>query len=169
MFVVFNLLFDWLIYIPAIIPLSLLSHISSSHYFPPLPLRGCFPPNTRPLPSLGPQITQGLNISSPTKAWPGRLLLYLCQWPLTDPYMLLVGCSVSGSSLGSELVETAGLPLGLISPSASSILPLIQPQVPPTSVKWLGVSICFCLIQLLLWPLRGQPCQAPVCKHIMHQ
>ncbi|KRY62230.1 hypothetical protein T4D_4358 [Trichinella pseudospiralis] len=28
----------------------------------------------------------------------------------------------------------------------------------PTSVQWLGVSICFCLSQLLVGPLRGQPC-----------
>ena len=27
-------------------------------------------------------------------------------------------------------------------------------------------SFCFCLIMLLVGPLRRQPCQAPVCKHI---
>ena len=55
----------------------------------------------------------------------------------------------------------------LPSPSASSILPLIHPQESPTSVQWLGVSICVCLSQLLVGPLRGQLCQAPVCKHII--
>lgn len=39
--------------------------------------------------------------------------------------MLLVGDLVSGSSLASALVENAGLPLGLLSLSASSVLPQI--------------------------------------------
>ena len=56
----------------------------------------------------------------------------------------LVGGSVSGSSLGSGLVETAGLPIVSLSLSAS-VLPLSQPQGSLTSVQWLGVSICFCL------------------------
>ena len=37
----------------------------------------------------------------------------------------------------------------------------------PTSVQWLGVSICFCLRELLVGLLRGQLCQAHVCKHII--
>jgi hypothetical protein len=64
---------------------------------------------------------------------------------------------VSERSQESGLVETAGLPMGLPSSSASSILPLIQPQGSLASVHWLGVSICFCLSQLLVGPLRGQP------------
>jgi hypothetical protein len=39
----------------------------------------------------------------------------------------LVGRSVSGSSLGSWLVQTAGLPMGSTTPSDSSICLLIQP------------------------------------------
>jgi hypothetical protein len=49
--------------------------------------------------------------------------------------MLLVGGSVSGSSLGSGLVETAGLPMGLLSLSASSIHPVIQPYRSLTLVQ----------------------------------
>ena len=45
----------------------------------------------------------------------------------TGPCMLLVGGSESGSSLGSGLVKTDGLPMGFLSPSASLILPLVQP------------------------------------------
>jgi hypothetical protein len=55
--------------------------------------------------------------------------------------VLLAGGSVSGSSQRASLVETADLPVGSPSPSASSILPLIQPQGSPTSAQWLGVSV----------------------------
>jgi hypothetical protein len=54
----------------------------------------------------------------------------------------LVGDSVSERSQGSRLVETAGLPLGLPSSSASSSFYLIRPQGSLVSVHWLGVSIC---------------------------
>jgi hypothetical protein len=52
------------------------------------------------------------------------------------------------------------------SASASLILPLIQP-LEELQFKWLAVSVCICLSQLQIVPLRGQPCQAPVCKHII--
>ena len=74
----------------------------------------------------------------------------------------LVGGSVSERSQWSKLVETSGLLMG--SPSFSTysslslVLSLIQPQGSPTSVHWLGVSICVCLGQLLVGSLRGQPC-----------
>jgi hypothetical protein len=54
-----------------------------------------------------------------------------------------------------------------LSRSASSILALIQPYRSLTSVQWLGETICLCLSQLLVGPLKGQPCQALVCKHII--
>jgi hypothetical protein len=56
--------------------------------------------------------------------------------------MFLVGGSVSGSSLGSGLFETVGLPIGSLSLSASSFFPLIQQYRSPTLVQWLGVGIC---------------------------
>jgi hypothetical protein len=34
----------------------------------------------------------------------------------------------------------------------------------PGSAQCLIVSICICFSQLLVEPLRGQPCYAPVCK-----
>jgi hypothetical protein len=56
--------------------------------------------------------------------------------PQTGLCMLLVGGLVSGNSLGSGLVETVALPMGLLSLSASFILPLIQPfGVPDFSSK----------------------------------
>jgi hypothetical protein len=54
-------------------------------------------------------------------------------WPAYVWY--LVGDSVSGSSMGSRLVETAGFPMRLPSPSAPTILPLIQPHWSLTSVQ----------------------------------
>ena len=54
----------------------------------------------------------------------------------------LVGGSVSERSQGSRLVETAGLPMGLPSSSASSSFSLIQSQESPASVHWLGIIIC---------------------------
>ena len=71
----------------------------------------------------------------------------------------LVGGSVSERSQGSGLAETARLPMGLL----SSIPFLFQPfpnstTGSSTSVQCLAVSICICLSQLLVGPLRGQPC-----------
>ena len=55
--------------------------------------------------------------------------------------MLLVGGSVSGSSLESGLVEIADLPMELLSLSASSVLPLFQPYKSLISVQWFGVTV----------------------------
>jgi hypothetical protein len=65
---------------------------------------------------------------------------------------------VSERSQGSWLVETAGLPMGSSSSSTSSSFSLIQLQRSLTLELWLGVRICFCLGQLLVGPLGGQPC-----------
>jgi hypothetical protein len=70
----------------------------------------------------------------------------------------LVGGSVSERSQSSRLIGTAGLPMGSPSSSASSSLSLIQLQGSLTSFHWLGISICIYLSQLLVEPLRGQPC-----------
>jgi hypothetical protein len=115
------------------------------HPIPPPPFPQESAPLTRHHPSLGSQVFGGLSAFSLTAARTGQC-------------MLLVGGSDSTSSLRSVLVETAGLPVGLHFPSASSVLPQIQPQGSWTSVQWLGVSICFCLSQLLVGPLREQPC-----------
>jgi hypothetical protein len=64
----------------------------------------------------------------------------------------LVGGLVSERSQGSRLVEIAGLPMG----SSHEVALLHEGSL--ASVHWLGVSICFCLSQLLVRPFRGQPC-----------
>ena len=88
------------------------------------------PHQARPLHSLGPPVSQGLGASSPTEARPGSPLLYMCQGQVPARVCCLVDGSVSERSLGSRLVETAGLPMGLPSSSASSSLSLMQPHGP---------------------------------------
>ena len=65
-----------------------------------------------------------------------------------------------------QLVDTV-LPMGLQSPSPSSVLPLALPLGSPGSVQWLVVHI-----SILYWlgagrPLREQPCQASVSRHFL--
>jgi hypothetical protein len=54
------------------------------------------------------------------------------------------------------LTDTAVLPMGLQSSSAPSVLPLTLPLGCLDSVRWLAVSSCNCLSQMLVEPLRGQ-------------
>lgn len=89
------------------------------HPIPPLSCCLEDAPPRRPPFSQRPQVYLGLSASSPTEACQRRSLLCL--------FMLLIGGSVSGSSLGSGLVDTAGLPMGLLSLSNSSVLCLLQP------------------------------------------
>jgi hypothetical protein len=63
------------------------------------------------------------------------VLCYIHVWGLgSAPVCCLVSGSVSERSPGCRLVETAGLPMGLHSSSASSSLSLIQPKGSPTLV-----------------------------------
>jgi hypothetical protein len=57
--------------------------------------------------------------------------------------------------------------MGLQIPSAPSVLPLTLPLGSPCSVRWLAASICICIGQTLAEPLRGQPYQAVVSKHLL--
>jgi hypothetical protein len=83
-----------------------------------------------------------------------KVLCYICvEGYRPASICCMVGDSMSERSQGSRLVETAGLPMGLASSSPSSSLFLIQPQGSPA---WI-LSICFCLSQLLVGPLRRQP------------
>jgi hypothetical protein len=54
----------------------------------------------------------------------------------------LVGGSMSERSQGTRFIETAGLPIGLHSSSASSSFSLIQSQGSVASVHWLDINIC---------------------------
>jgi hypothetical protein len=96
------------------------------------------------------------------------VLCYICSGSHGPAHVYtLVGGLVPGSSGGVWLVDIVVLPMGMQTPSAPSVLPLIPPLESPGSVQWLSVSICICLSQVLTEPLRGQPYQAPVCKHIL--
>ena len=53
----------------------------------------------------------------------------------------LVGGPVSERCWGSRLIETAGLPAGLASSSASYSFSLIQSQGSTASVHWLGANV----------------------------
>lgn len=57
--------------------------------------------------------------------------------------------------------------MGLRSPSVPSAFPLTLPLGSPDSVQWLAVSTCTWLSQVLVEPLRGQPYQTRVGKHIL--
>ena len=56
------------------------------------------------------------------------------------------------------------LPVGLYSLSAPSVLPLTFPLCSLGSVKWLAMSICICIGQVLVETLREQPYQVLVSK-----
>jgi hypothetical protein len=105
--VFFSLIF---FYSPFTIPI-LVCPLNDPHPIPP-------PPSPRGCPhSLGPQVSQGVGHFSLTLARPGRSLLYMYE---AACICSLVDGSVSERSQESRLVETAGLPMGLPSSSASS-------------------------------------------------
>ena len=66
-----------------------------------------------------------------------------------------------------RLVDIIVLPMGLRFPSAPSVLPLTLPLGSAGSVRWLAVSICVCISQVLVESLREQPYQAPVGKRFL--
>ena len=59
------------------------------------------------------------------------------------------------------------LPMRLQFPSYPSVLPLAFPLWSPGSVRWLDVSICICISQVLVETLREQPYQAPISKQFL--
>jgi hypothetical protein len=108
---------------------------------------------------LGQPVSTGLGTHALPLRPGKKILCYICAGCLWPAYVCsLIGSLVSGSSQDSRLVVTVGLPTRLPSPSGLSILFLTLPYWSPSSVHWLGVSICICLSQLLVDPLRGQPC-----------
>jgi hypothetical protein len=67
---------------------------------------------------------------------------------------------------GTWLVDVV-LPMGLQTPSAPSVLSLTPPLGTPCSVQCLDASICLCICQVLVKPLRRQLYQTPVSKHFL--
>jgi hypothetical protein len=80
----------------------------------------------------------------------------MCPWSLGPSN---VCCPVVGSvcvrSQRARLVETADLPMGLPSSSASSSFSLIQPQGSIISVYWLGVNYLHLSVSCLLGLLEN--------------
>jgi hypothetical protein len=88
------------------------------------------------------------------------------KWESWTSPCILFGCWFSPWELWwVSLVDFVILPVGLQSPSAPSAL-LTLPLGSLDSVPWLVMSIWICISQVLAEPFRGQPYQAPVCKHI---
>jgi hypothetical protein len=56
---------------------------------------------------------------------------------------------------------------GVAVPFSSSVLPLALSLWSPGSVWWFPMSICICISQVMVDPLREQPYQAPVSKHFL--
>ena len=65
------------------------------------------------------------------------------------------------------MVDIIVLPMGLQSPSASSVLSLIPPLGTLGSDQWLAGSTCPCICQALAEPLRRQLNQAPVSLYFL--
>jgi hypothetical protein len=141
---------------------------ASKRVLPHLPTQSCF----TPLASLFPgetnlHRTKRLPPPPPPLIPDKAILCYIWSRShgLTHLYSL-VGGLVPGSSEG--LVSwyccfSYGVAVTFGSFSPSLTLPLGSPG----SVQWLAVSICICLSQVLIEPLRGQPYQAFVGKHFL--
>ena len=134
------------------------THCFPSHTSPhPLSPRGCPHPQlhqTSPFPG-APSLLKIRCIFSHWVQIRQFSAVYVCVWGgglISDGVCCLVGGLVSERSWGSKSVETASLPMGLPSSSASSSFFPIQPQGSLASVHWLGVNICIWLSQLLVGP-----------------
>lgn len=95
----------------------------------PIPLPSAFETVlSQVTPSLAHQIFIWLDTSSPTEVRQSRPMLLMCQGTCTSLCIcFLVGGSNSGGFPRFRLVDTFGPPLGLLCPSAPSILPLTLP------------------------------------------
>ena len=127
---------NYFIYIPNIVPLPVpppsvlhLLHFSFQRVLPPPP------PQASPFP--------GASSVYRTRHTDKAALCYIFAGGLGPACVCaLVGGLVSGSSQGSRLVDTVGLPMGLPSPSAPSALPLTEvPDLSPMlGYKYLHLS-----------------------------
>jgi hypothetical protein len=109
-------------------------------------------------PTLGHQASIGLGASSFTEARQWSNLLHRCLDPQTSPCMCwwlsvwaLLGIRVRWHCWPSYGVAN---PFSSFSPYPNSSLGV------PDLCQCLAVSICICVSQLLVDPLRGQPCEA---------
>ena len=68
---------------------------------------------------------------------------------------------------GFWLVEIVVLPMGLQTPSTSSVPSLTPLLGTLSSVQWLAANICLCICKAMAGPLRRQPYQAPFSMHFL--
>ena len=143
---------------------------------PPPVSEGASPP-TQPLPLHSLSILLCWGIKPPQDQGPPlplipakAILCYMCNWSHESLHVYcLVGGLVPGSSGGGVFwfIDNVILPMGLQTPSTSSVLSLTPPLQSPCSVRWLAASIHICICQTLAEPLRGQPYQAPTSKSFL--
>ena len=80
---------------------------------------------------------------------------------------LVPGSFGQGVGEGVWLLDIVVLPLGLQTPSTSSVFSLTTLLGTPYSVQWLAVIIPLCICKALAGPLRRQLYQAPVSMHFL--
>jgi hypothetical protein len=90
-----------------------------------------------------------------------QLELWVPPWPS------LVSGLVPKSSGGYWWVHIVVPPMGLQTPSATWVICLAPSLGTLCSVRWMAMSIHFCICQALAEPLKRQLYQAPVSKHFL--
>ena len=142
---------------------------------PSLPLWGCSP-NQSPTPvypswhspTLRYQIPSGQRAVPPTDIQQGHLLPPMRPKPWVPPCVLF-GWWSSSWGLWDGGFDNLKLLLpqwGCKTPQLLQFLLQLLHQGPLCSVQSLAASICLCICQALAEPLRRQPYQAPVSKHL---
>jgi len=162
----FKTFFNWIFYV---FTFQMLSPFLVPHPLPiPLLLWGCSPTHT---PTSTPWHSPTLGIKQPrakgfSSHWcPTRLHMQLEPW--IPPCVLFVWWSSPWEFWGFWLVNIVVLPIGLQTPSATSVLSLTTPLGTQFLVQWLAASIHLCICQALAEPLRRQLYQAPVSMHFL--
>jgi hypothetical protein len=112
-------------------------------------------------PTLMNQAFTGPRASPPIDVQQGHPLLRMWLEPLVSPCVLL-GWRFSPWKLWGYWLVNVVLPMGLQTPSATSVLSLTPALGRPCSVQWMAASIYLCICQALAEPLRRLLYQAPV-------
>ena len=111
----------------------------------------------------------GPRVSPPIDDWLGHPLLHMQLEPWIPPCVLYGWWFSLWEPWGGEywLVHIVVSPRGLQTPSAPWVFSLAPLLGTLCSIQWMVVNIHFCICQSLAEPLRRQPYQAPVSKHLL--
>jgi len=109
----------------------------------------------------------GPRSSPPIDAQQCHPLLHMQLEPWVAPCVLFGWWFSPWELQGVWFIDIVVLPMGLKTPSVTSVFSLTPPLGTPFSVQWLAVSICLCICQALAEPLRRQLYQAPVSMHFL--